>query len=102
MEFFVWILGFLKKDKKLSISSMEIILIASFTCGNEYSSDSDAKAVDVSDGIEDHAKELEHSSLQEKWDLDAVEELPQYMMICYMALYNPTNEIAYRVQRNMA
>ncbi|KAF7835560.1 UPF0664 stress-induced protein C29B12.11c [Senna tora] len=79
-----------------------LLNIASFTCGNEYSSDSDAKAVDVSDGIEDHAKELEHSSLQEKWDLDAVEELPQYMMICYMALYNPTNEIAYRVQRNIA
>ncbi|KAF7810346.1 kinesin-like protein KIN-4C [Senna tora] len=50
-----------------------IIWTASFTCDNEYSSDSDAKAVDVSDGIEDHAKELEHSSLQEKLDKELKE-----------------------------
>lgn len=32
-----------------------------------------------------------------RWDLRAMEQLPDYMKICYMALYNTTNEIAYRV-----
>ncbi|KAJ4952444.1 hypothetical protein NE237_029276 [Protea cynaroides] len=32
-----------------------------------------------------------------RWDLGAVEQLPQYMKICYMALYNTINEIGYRV-----
>ncbi|XP_028796663.1 probable terpene synthase 11 [Neltuma alba] len=35
-----------------------------------------------------------------RWDLDAMEGLPEYMKICYMALYNTTNEMAYRVQRD--
>lgn len=34
-----------------------------------------------------------------RWDLDAMEELPEYMKICYMALYNTTHEIAYRIQK---
>ncbi|KAL5571265.1 hypothetical protein UlMin_020862 [Ulmus minor] len=33
----------------------------------------------------------------QRWELSAMEELPEYMKICYMALYNTTNEIAYRV-----
>nr|WRW51042.1 geraniol synthase [Uncaria rhynchophylla] len=32
-----------------------------------------------------------------RWDLEAIDELPEYMKICYMALYNTTNEICYRV-----
>ncbi|XP_028808412.1 probable terpene synthase 11 [Neltuma alba] len=35
-----------------------------------------------------------------RWDLDAMEGLPEYMKICYMALYNTTNEIAYRIQKD--
>ncbi|KAF7817032.1 kinesin-like protein KIN-4C [Senna tora] len=46
---------------------------ALFACGNKYSFDCDAKAVDISDGIEDDAKELEHSSLQEKLDMELKE-----------------------------
>ncbi|KAK7324762.1 hypothetical protein VNO77_28593 [Canavalia gladiata] len=34
-----------------------------------------------------------------RWDLDAMEQLPEYMKICYMALYNTTHEIAYRIQK---
>ncbi|XP_050204828.1 probable terpene synthase 11 [Mercurialis annua] len=30
-----------------------------------------------------------------RWDLNAMESLPEYMKICYMALYNTTNDIAY-------
>lgn len=33
----------------------------------------------------------------QKWDLDAIEQLPEYMKICYTALYNTTNEIAYKI-----
>ncbi|CAA2955756.1 Probable terpene synthase 11 [Olea europaea subsp. europaea] len=33
----------------------------------------------------------------QKWNLDAIEQLPAYMKICYMALYNNTNEIAYSI-----
>ncbi|KAK7251354.1 hypothetical protein RIF29_34467 [Crotalaria pallida] len=34
-----------------------------------------------------------------RWDLDAMEQLPEYMKICYMALYNTTHEIAYKIQK---
>nr|WNI01956.1 terpene synthase [Psidium guajava] len=30
-----------------------------------------------------------------RWDLDAVEGLPGYMKLCYLALYNSVNEMAY-------
>nr|AHX97739.1 geraniol synthase [Picrorhiza kurrooa] len=33
----------------------------------------------------------------QRWDLGAMESLPEYMKICYMALYNLTNEICYKV-----
>ncbi|XP_065873381.1 probable terpene synthase 11 isoform X2 [Euphorbia lathyris] len=32
-----------------------------------------------------------------RWDLNAMESLPEYMKICYMALYNTTNDIAYMI-----
>ncbi|RYQ97607.1 hypothetical protein Ahy_B08g093677 isoform E [Arachis hypogaea] len=35
-----------------------------------------------------------------RWDLDAMEQLPEYMKICYMALYNTTHEIAYKIQKD--
>ncbi|XP_027344009.1 probable terpene synthase 11 [Abrus precatorius] len=34
-----------------------------------------------------------------RWHLDAMDELPEYMKICYMALYNTTHEIAYKIQK---
>ncbi|KAG8386980.1 hypothetical protein BUALT_Bualt03G0205000 [Buddleja alternifolia] len=37
------------------------------------------------------------TSAIQRWDLDAIDQLPEYMKICYMALYNTTNEIAYKV-----
>ncbi|TXG55303.1 hypothetical protein EZV62_020559 [Acer yangbiense] len=33
----------------------------------------------------------------QRWDLDAMEHIPEYMKICYMALYNTTNEISFRI-----
>uniref|UniRef100_F6I5S9 (-)-alpha-terpineol synthase n=1 Tax=Vitis vinifera TaxID=29760 RepID=F6I5S9_VITVI len=33
----------------------------------------------------------------DRWDTNAMEQLPQYMKICFLALYNFTNETAYDV-----
>ncbi|KAK4486861.1 hypothetical protein RD792_006169 [Penstemon davidsonii] len=33
----------------------------------------------------------------QRWDLNAIGQLPEYMKICYMALYNTTNEISNNV-----
>ncbi|KAJ9542355.1 hypothetical protein OSB04_028861 [Centaurea solstitialis] len=33
----------------------------------------------------------------QRWDLNEMEHLPEYMKICYMALYNTTNEICFEV-----
>ncbi|XP_077254007.1 putative terpene synthase 11 [Tasmannia lanceolata] len=33
----------------------------------------------------------------QRWDLGAMEQLPEYMKICYMALYNTINEMGYKV-----
>ncbi|KAJ7964209.1 Beta-ocimene synthase [Quillaja saponaria] len=31
----------------------------------------------------------------ERWDINAVEDLPEYMKICFLALYNTVNEMVY-------
>ncbi|PSR95306.1 Terpene synthase, partial [Actinidia chinensis var. chinensis] len=36
----------------------------------------------------------------QRWDLSAMEQLPQYMKVCYMALFNTTNEIGYKVLKD--
>ncbi|MFS7965306.1 putative geranyl diphosphate diphosphatase [Helianthus anomalus] len=36
----------------------------------------------------------------QRWDVDEIEQLPEYMKICYMALYNTTNEICHVVHKN--
>lgn len=46
---------------------------ALFPCTNEFSSDYDMKAIDIPDETEDEEKELEHSSLQEKLDMELKE-----------------------------
>ncbi|XP_073060898.1 putative monoterpene synthase 8 [Primulina eburnea] len=33
----------------------------------------------------------------QRWDVDAIENLPDYMKICYMALFNTTTEIAQKI-----
>ncbi|KAF5186640.1 (-)-alpha-terpineol synthase, partial [Thalictrum thalictroides] len=33
----------------------------------------------------------------ERWDYKAMEKLPQYMKICFLALYNTTNDMAYDI-----
>ncbi|KAK1432399.1 hypothetical protein QVD17_09295 [Tagetes erecta] len=36
----------------------------------------------------------------QRWDLEEIEQLPEYMKICYMALYNTTNEICFVVRKH--
>ncbi|KAI3845929.1 hypothetical protein MKW92_028196 [Papaver armeniacum] len=38
----------------------------------------------------------------ERWDINTVENLPQYMKICFFALYNTVNEMAYEVLKRDA
>ncbi|XP_058210699.1 tricyclene synthase EBOS, chloroplastic-like [Rhododendron vialii] len=33
----------------------------------------------------------------QRWDIEAVETLPDYMKLCFLALYNTTNEMAYDI-----
>ncbi|XP_027354543.1 kinesin-like protein KIN-4C isoform X2 [Abrus precatorius] len=62
---------------------------ALFARGNGFSSDCDAKAVDISDEMEDDAKELEHSSLQEKLDKELKElDMKLEQKEAEMKLYN--------------
>ncbi|KAF9619457.1 hypothetical protein IFM89_007032 [Coptis chinensis] len=37
----------------------------------------------------------------ERWDINAVEQLPDYMKLCFFALYNTVNEFAYNALRSM-
>lgn len=34
-----------------------------------------------------------------RWDIDAIEQLPDYMKICFKSLYDITNEIGYKVYK---
>ncbi|KAK4438098.1 (-)-alpha-terpineol synthase [Sesamum alatum] len=43
-----------------------------------------------------HELQLFNNAIQ-RWDVKAIEELPNYMKICYLALYNFINEMAYDV-----
>ncbi|CAL5200489.1 unnamed protein product [Lathyrus oleraceus] len=59
--------------------------------------------LDVIDDIFDNYGTLDQLVLFtyaiKRWDLDAMEQLPEYMKICYVALYNTTNEISYSIQK---
>ncbi|XP_047250910.1 (R)-linalool synthase TPS5, chloroplastic isoform X2 [Capsicum annuum] len=36
----------------------------------------------------------------QRWDVNAMEQLPDYMKVCYLALFNVINEVAYEVLKN--
>ncbi|CAH2057407.1 unnamed protein product [Thlaspi arvense] len=36
----------------------------------------------------------------DRWDIKAVDDLPEYMKLCYLAMFNFGNEIAYHVLRH--
>lgn len=35
-----------------------------------------------------------------RWDVKAMEDLPEYMKICYLGMFNFANEVAYDVLKN--
>lgn len=89
LECFLWTVGLLPEPK---YSSVRIEL---------------AKAISillVIDDIFDTYGEMDDLILFtdaiRRWDLEAMEGLPEYMKICYMALYNTTNEVCYKVLRD--
>ncbi|XP_022877996.1 trans-alpha-bergamotene synthase-like isoform X2 [Olea europaea var. sylvestris] len=40
------------------------------------------------------------TDIVERWDINALNQLPEYMRICFLALFNSTNEIAYDVLKD--
>lgn len=40
-------------------------------------------------------------SVNDRWDFAATEQLPDYMKICFKAVYDSTNEIAYKVYKDL-
>ncbi|XP_057789706.1 R-linalool synthase, chloroplastic-like isoform X2 [Salvia miltiorrhiza] len=58
----------------------------------------------VIDDIFDTYGKMDHlilfTNAIQRWDLEAMETLPEYMKICYMALYNTINEICYTVLKD--
>ncbi|KAI3822002.1 hypothetical protein L1987_09583 [Smallanthus sonchifolius] len=36
----------------------------------------------------------------DRWDINAIEELPEYMKICFLGFYNTVNDIAYNILTN--
>ncbi|KAK4276127.1 hypothetical protein QN277_019115 [Acacia crassicarpa] len=53
------------------------------------------------DDIYDTYGELEElevfTQIVDRWDIDAIDSLPEYMKICFLALYNFVNEVAFDV-----
>ncbi|XP_077251447.1 alpha-terpineol synthase, chloroplastic-like [Tasmannia lanceolata] len=41
-----------------------------------------------------------YDSIEELWDINSLEKLPYYMKICFIALFNTTNEIAYEILKD--
>ncbi|KAJ8549686.1 hypothetical protein K7X08_033393 [Anisodus acutangulus] len=41
--------------------------------------------------------ELELFDIVDRWDINAIEQLPEYMQICFLALFNSMNELAYDI-----
>lgn len=35
-----------------------------------------------------------------RWDIKSIEQLPEYMKICFLALYNTTNEMGYEILKD--
>ncbi|KAF3772782.1 Stemar-13-ene synthase [Nymphaea thermarum] len=40
------------------------------------------------------------SEVVEKWEIGYIDKLPQYMRLCFLALYNTTNQFAYEFMRD--
>ncbi|KAI3988648.1 hypothetical protein MKX01_027012 [Papaver californicum] len=84
VEDFFWTVGFYF-NPKFSNCRRQITKVISF--------------VTTIDDIYDVYGSLEELKLftiaVERWDINMVEELPYYMKICFLALYNTTNEMAY-------
>ncbi|KAK2987975.1 hypothetical protein RJ640_011238 [Escallonia rubra] len=86
LECFLWTVGLLPEPKysgcRIELAKNIAILLVIDDIFDTYGSFSDL--VLFTDAIR-------------RWDLNAMEQLPEYMKICYMALYNTTNEVSYIV-----
>ncbi|KAK4437358.1 putative terpene synthase 11 [Sesamum alatum] len=89
MECFLWTVGILPEPKysgvRIELAKTIAILLVIDDIFDTY-------------GTMDELSLFMHAI--QRWDLEAIEGLPEYMKICYMALFNTTNEIAYKVLKD--
>ncbi|XP_042446661.1 alpha-terpineol synthase, chloroplastic-like [Zingiber officinale] len=46
-----------------------------------------------------HELEL-FTDIMERWDVNAIDKLPEYMKICFLAVFNTVNDVGYEVMRD--
>nr|XP_043628893.1 probable terpene synthase 11 [Erigeron canadensis] len=86
LECFLWTVGILP-DPKYSFCRIELAKTISMVLVID----------DIFDTYGPYDDLVLFTKAIQRWDLDETEQLPEYMKICYMALYNTTNEIGYEV-----
>ncbi|KAD6795690.1 hypothetical protein E3N88_06586 [Mikania micrantha] len=89
IECFLWTVGLLPEPKYSTIrielaKTISILLVID----------------DIFDTYGSYDDLIQFTKAIQRWDLEAMEQLPEYMKICYMALYNTTNEICFVIQKN--
>ncbi|KAG6383609.1 hypothetical protein SASPL_156621 [Salvia splendens] len=88
-ESFLWALGFVP-EPHLGYSREILSKIAVF--------------INIIDDIYDVYGTLEELQLFtdtiERWDINSLDSLPEYMKICFLALFNSVNELAYHILRD--
>nr|AIS39008.1 terpene synthase 7 [Salvia miltiorrhiza] len=88
-ECFLWAMGFVP-EPQLGYSREILIKIAVF--------------ITIIDDIYDVYGTLEELQLFtntiERWDINSLDNLPEYMRICFLALFNSANELAYHILRD--
>ncbi|KAK1566499.1 hypothetical protein Q3G72_000789 [Acer saccharum] len=89
MECFFWALGMVP-NPQFNKCRRELTKVAAFIT-----------AIDDIYDVYATLDELEcFTNAVQRWDLKAVDDLPDYMKLCFMALYNTVNEMAYGSLKN--
>ncbi|KAL4585160.1 hypothetical protein LXL04_009775 [Taraxacum kok-saghyz] len=86
LECFLWTVGILP-ERKYSAKRIEIAKTISILLVID----------DIFDTYGSYDDLVLFTKAIQKWDMQEIEQLPEYMKICYMALYNTTNEICYQI-----
>ncbi|CAI9280139.1 unnamed protein product [Lactuca saligna] len=86
LECFLWTVGLLP-ERKYSTKRIEVAKTISILLVID----------DIFDTYGSYDDLVLFTKAIQRWDMQEIEQLPEYMKICYMALYNTTNEICYEI-----